>query len=362
MAKEKTIFKTEERVIHKAEAILADEQFRDDPLLDDFTALLKSYKKMYRRIQRLVKLGDTQQLNILEKALKQQKDLTNAYSRFVPPEYLQFLQKGSITEVRLGDHVSREMPMMFCDLRSFTTISETMTPQENFNFVNAYLKRVSPIIRDHHGIIVKYLGDGLMAVFPDDVNDAVQAAISMLREVQTYNTKRTQENYLPIEVGFGIHVGHMMVGIVGEKSRMEADAISDNVNLTSRLEGLTKYYQVSLLISGEAYELIDPSRYHIRFLDNVAVKGRNQPIAAYEVFDADPEELREQKLWAMSEYEKAQRLYFSKKFADAAKRFINVLEILPNDATTKLYLERSAKFMVEGVSDDWDGVRVMAEK
>ena len=125
---------------------------------------------------------------------------------------------------------------------------------------------------------------------------------------------------------------------------------------------LTKYYQVSVLISGEVYNQIDPKKYNIRFLDKVIMKGKHLPISIYEVFDGDPKELREQKLWIMREFEKAQRLYFSKKFADAAKRLINVLEILPDDATTKLYLERSAKFMVEGVPDNWDDGRIMEDK
>lgn len=362
MAEEKTIFKTEERTVQKAENILADEQFQDNPLRDDFASLLKSYKKMHRRIQRLVKIGDSQQLNILEKALKRQTDLTNAYSRFVPPEYLRFLQKPEITTVQLGDHVSKEMAVFFSDIRSFTTLSESMTPRESFNFVNAYLKRVSPIVRANDGIIIKYLGDGMMAAFPEQVDDAVTAGIATLRKVHEYNVERLQENYAPIALGIGIHVGRIMVGIVGEKNRMEADALSDHVNLTSRLEGLTKYYGVCLLISGEAYGKIDQSRYHIRFLDNVAVKGKSQPIAIYEVFDADPEELRNRKLQTLSDFEKAQQLYFERKFADAAKGFINVLNILPDDATTKLYLERSAKFMVEGVPDDWDGVRTMDQK
>jgi adenylate cyclase len=106
--------------------------------------------------------------------------LLEAYGRFVPDEYLEFLGKQSIVDFQLGDHVSKEMAIMFSDLRSFTTMAEQMTPQENFNFINNYLQQISPEIRKHNGFIVKYMGDGLMAVFPEGVDDAIQAGIMKL--------------------------------------------------------------------------------------------------------------------------------------------------------------------------------------
>lgn len=114
----------------------------------------------------------------LTTANAQLESLLKAYGRFVPHEYLRFLRKETITDVHLGDHVSKVMAVMFSDIRSFTTISEGMSPQDNFNFVNAYLKRVSPEIRSHYGIIVKFLGDGMMAVFPEGADDAVAAGVA----------------------------------------------------------------------------------------------------------------------------------------------------------------------------------------
>jgi class 3 adenylate cyclase/streptogramin lyase len=283
--------------------------------------------------------------------------------RFVPYEYLRFLGKKTILDVNLGDHISKEMGVMFSDIRSFTTISETMTPQENFNFVNAYLKRVAPIIRGNDGFIVKFLGDGMMAVFPNGAEDGVKAGIAKLTQVKEYNVRRQQEGWKPIKIGIGVHTGHMMVGMVGEKARMQGDAFSDNVNLTARLEGLTKYYGVSLLISGETLKALnEPNHYHVRFLDNVAVKGKEKPITIYEIFDADPEDLFEKKLKMMPEYEEGQRLYFAKDFAGAITRFKRVLEVIPDDLTTQIYFERAEKFLQEGVPDDWDGVQKMDKK
>ncbi|HEY9597310.1 MAG TPA: ATP-binding protein, partial [Cyanophyceae cyanobacterium] len=123
--------------------------------------------------------------------------INTSYGRFVPHEYLHFLEKESIIDVQLGDHVSKEMAVMFSDIRSFTTMSESMTPQENFDFVNAYLRRVSPEIRNYGGFIVKYLGDGLMAVFPNGADDAVQAGLAKLKKVQEYNQSRIAKGYQP---------------------------------------------------------------------------------------------------------------------------------------------------------------------
>lgn len=283
--------------------------------------------------------------------------------RFVPYEYLNFLGKKSILDVQLGDHLSSEtMAVMFSDIRSFTTLSETMTPKENFDFVNAYLKRVAPRIRGEDGFIVKFLGDGMMAVFPNGAESGVRAAIGKLNAVKEYNRHRRDDGWKPIKVGIGVHTGHMMIGMVGEKARMQGDAFSDNVNLTARLEGLTKYYGVSFLITGETYEKIDRSRYHIRFLDNVAVKGKELPIHIYEVFDADADELFEKKVQTLPDFEQAQRLFFDKQFAEALPLFQRVQEVLNDDMTTDLYLERCETYIKDGVPADWDGVRKMDKK
>ncbi len=292
-----------------------------------------------------------------------QVELTDSYSRFVPMDYLKFLHKERIMDVHLGDHVAKEMGVMFSDIRSFTTLSEKMTAQENFNFINAYLKRVSPPIRGNNGIIVKYLGDGIMAIFPNGADDAVRAGIGKLKQVEQYNYKRQKDGWQPIKVGLGIHVGHMMVGMVGETARMQGDAFSDNVNLTSRIEGLTKFYGASLILSEEALtHLEDPSRYQIRFLDRVIVKGRSEPISVYEVLDGEPEAVMNLKLETQAHFEKGMRRYQAKEFADAKHFFNEVLDVHPGDKAALLYMERVTRFLEEGVPEGWEGVTVLTEK
>ncbi len=318
---------------------------------------------------RLVKTGDNELLIIVRDITERKqaeatlKSLKDAFARFFPSEYLQFLRKDSVVEVQLGDYVSKTMAVMFSDIRSFTTLSETMTPQENFNFVNAYLKRVSPEIRNHYGIIVKFLGDGMMAVFPEGADDAVKAGIAKQKRVQEYNEERLARGHLPIQVGIGIHVGHMMLGMVGEDNRIQGDAFSDNVNLTARLEGLTKFYGVSMLISGQTLEyLSNPDQYQIRFLDRAIVKGRNEAIAVYEVLDAENEEICHLKLQTQPNFAQGVSYYRDRALTDAKAYFERVLAVNSLDKTAKLYLERVEWLLEHGIPENWNEAWVFSEK
>lgn len=289
--------------------------------------------------------------------------LTSGYSRFVPREFLDFLGKDSIVEVKLGDHVQQEMAVLFSDIRAFTTLSEIMTPQENFDFVNAYFGRVSPVIRQHRGIIVKYLGDGMMAVFPERVEDALAASIGKLKQVALFNKERLQRGEIPIRIGIGIHTGKMMLGTVGEAERMQGDFLSDVVNLTSRLEGLTKVYGVSLIMSGEALNrLKDPSQYKLRFLDKVQVQGRQEAVPVFEVFDGEPEEIIELRLQTKGDFEQGLMYYYGKQFAEARTYLEQVLCQHPEDKAAQLYLKRAIYWLEHGVPDDWTGVEAQTQK
>ncbi len=289
--------------------------------------------------------------------------INSSYSRFVPHDYLRFLNKESILDVHLGDNISKEMAIMFSDIRSFTTMSEGMTPRESFDFVNAYLRRVGPAIRTYNGLIVKFLGDGIMAVFPNGAEDGIKAGIEKLRQVTEYNIHRQQDGWQPIRIGIGLHLGYIMVGIVGDTARMEGDTLSDNVNLTARLEGLTKYYGVSLLISEDMLKnLAEPDQFYIRFLDKVQVKGKEKAILVYEVFNADPDNLVERKLKTTSDFETGQQYYFDGAFAEAIGCFQNVLTINPEDTAVKLYLERATQFLVHGVPEGWQGIERRTSK
>ncbi|MEG3959683.1 adenylate/guanylate cyclase domain-containing protein [Microcoleus sp. herbarium2] len=277
----------------------------------------------------------------LEKSLDAESELTDAYGRFVPHQFLNLLGYESIIDVNLGDQVQEEMSVLFADIRDFTTLSETMTPQENFNFINAYLSRMEPAITSNNGFIDKYIGDAIMALFSDFADDAVKAGIAMLNILTNYNEDRQRVGYVPIQIGIGINSGSLMLGTVGGKSRMDSTVISDAVNLASRIEGLTKDYSVPLLISHQTLErLRNPADYAIRIVDKVQVKGKSQYVVVYEVFDADPPEIKSAKLANLAVYTEAMLLCDRKQFREAGKLFEECLRTNPSDQVARIYLKR----------------------
>jgi class 3 adenylate cyclase len=285
-------------------------------------------------------------------------ELTDSFGRFVPLEYLEFLDKQSILDVHLGDHVAKEMAVLFSDIRSFTTLSERMTPQENFDFINTYLRHVSPVVRDAHGIIVKFLGDGMMAIFPRSVEDAVVAGVRTLQRVAAYNAERVLGGAEPIEVGIGVHVGHMMVGMVGEESRLQGDAFSDTVNLTQRVEGLTKHYGASMIVTGEVLEALGDgaSTWRTRHLDRAIVKGREEPIEVHEVLDGLPQGAAERRAATSAAFARALEAYGAARFDEARRAIAEVIRDDPTDRAATLYAERVDALIEDGAPESWDPV------
>lgn len=281
-----------------------------------------------------------QQNEQLISANKKLAKLNAAYERFVPREFLNLLGQQSITEVQLGDQKRYDMSILFADIRSFTELSEQMTNQENFNFINGYLKRLSPIIRHHHGFIDKYLGDGLMALFPNSAIDAIRAGIAMQKQLTEYNMERHQKGRMPIKVGIGIHSGKVMLGTVGEQERMESTVISDAVNVASRLEGLSKRYNANLIVSQTTFAtLSDPEQFKYRFLHKVQLKGKSEPVMAIEILDADPPSVLAEKIKTLDKYQAARTHFYNQSYKLALTTFREVLKSNPADAVVEIFLE-----------------------
>ncbi|MEG4116422.1 ATP-binding protein [Microcoleus sp. N9_B4] len=286
-----------------------------------------------------------------------------AYGRFVPHDFLRFLGHESIVDVRLGDQIQKEMTVLFSDIRSFTTISEAMTPQENFNFINSYLSRVSPVIRAHQGFIDKYIGDAIMALFPESADDAVRAAVEMQKQVIIYNQHRQRSNYAPITIGIGLHAGTLMLGTIGEQKRMESTVIADAVNLASRLEGLTKVYGSGILVTESILERLgDREKYMCRFVDRVTVKGKKNVVSVFEIYDAETEQSIKLKQETAAAFEKGLELYFEQNFSKSQKIFKKICETNPQDKLAATYYQRSLKNRMYGVSEGWSGIEALDEK
>ncbi len=284
--------------------------------------------------------------------------INEALERFVPREFLELLEEESLVDIQLGDHTQLEMTVLFSDMRNFTAFSERMTPQENFEFINAYLGRVSPVMRQHNGFIDKYIGDAIMALFPRQAEDAVQAAIAMQTALHAYNQERAAFGYEAVRIGAGLHTGPLMLGTIGEKARMEGTVISDVVNVAARLQELTKHYGITLLVSERTLrELPDLGKYHYRFLDWVRVKGKHEPVKVYEIFDGDPPELLALKTAALSDFDAGVQQYYTRDFTAARQSFARVLQRNPGDVIAQSYLGEVQRLQLEGVPTDWSGIR-----
>ena len=284
-----------------------------------------------------------------QQALTRLQQTEHAFGRLVPRQFLKLLGKESILDVNLGDHIERKLTLMVSDIRNFTPLSENMTPQENFNFLNSYLKEMEPIVSTHRGIIDKYMGDSILALFAQGADDAVGSAVHMLEKLDQYNFGRARAGYPPIQIGFGLNTGLTMIGTVGGASRMESTVIGDAVNLTARIEEATKAYHSPLLISQSTlYDLEAPEKYDIRFLDRIRVKGKRQPLSIYEVFDNDPVKLRDGKRATKGKFEAAIAYYHLKEIPRAMQLLSECLEAAPKDIPARIYLTRCEQYRATG--------------
>lgn len=212
------------------------------------------------------------------------KKINESLERFIPREFLGFLRKENILEVELGDWTECEMTIFFLDIRDFTSLSENMSPQDNFRFLNSFLGVFGPIIRSHGGFVDKYPGDGIMALFPGKPDDALLAALEMRERLVAYNGGRAKGGYPAIRFGIGIHSGPLMLGTIGENNRMDSTVISDTVNAASRIEGLNKKFGTDILFSGDALRsLAEPGRFEARFAGEETVKGKARAVKVYEL-------------------------------------------------------------------------------
>ena len=245
-----------------------DQAIANTNRIDEIGQLAKSFASMRDAVRRTIL--DLKHTNV-------------SIERFVPQAFLSIVGKPSVADVELGDNKRRTMSILFSDIRGFTTLSEQMSPDETFAFINTYLERMGPVIRDHHGFIDKYIGDAIMALFAN-ADDALQAGLAMLAALDGFNAERRATGLPPIEIGIGINTGSLMLGTIGEKHRMDGTVISDAVNLAARIESLTKDYAAPMLISEFTYrELSNPEASAIRPVDVVVVKGKTLPVAIYAV-------------------------------------------------------------------------------
>ncbi len=383
-----------ELILRGTAAIVPFERIASNPALNHLKTVMYAPLKVKHRTLGIIVLGHQDEVDFtaaelkllttialqsaaaIESAQLYQKGLKEAHDReeaikkihevsqkFVPHEFIKSLGKDKLTEVALGDQVEREVTVLFTDIRGFTALSERLAPKENFLFINSFNKRMGPIIRNNEGFIMQYLGDGFMAIFPNGSQNALQASVEMHLALASYNKERSAKQRSLVQIGIGMQNGKLIMGITGDVERMDAAIISDTVNTASRIEGLSKHYGTSILLTDLCKNnLSRPEEFDFRYLGPVQVQGKNKPIDLYECINGDDSELRNHKLETLSTFEHGMELYFNKEFAMAAVTFQQIVKMNHNDHTAKLFLNRAAHLITQEIGDDWKGVESITKK
>jgi adenylate cyclase len=301
--------------------------------------------------------------------ISDEKRLKSTMYRYMSQDLAErLIQTGDSAKLG-GDR--KEVSVLFSDIRSYTTLTESMEAEEVVSMLNEYFESMVEAIFTHKGTLDKYIGDAMMAVFGSPLPlvehawCAVQAAIEMRHRLEAYNLKRLAANLQQLRVGIGINSDSVISGNIGSSKRMEFTAIGDGINLGSRLEGVSKLYGCDIIISSNTYALCKDQIWY-RELDLIRVKGKNEPIAIYELVDVKEgplsKEVPKQKLQAIDYYHKGRDLFNNRKFEQAIDVFHQALEIEKYDKAAILHIERCRHFLATPPESNWDGVWTYTEK
>ena len=280
-----------------------------------------------------------------------EKDKTEQfYYKFVPEKFRELLGKEKFTDLSLGDAKSCELTVLFTDIRGFSINSEMMTAKENFAFANIIYGKMGPIVRKNNGFVDKYIGDAVMGLF-ENADDAVRCGIELYKTIVLDPKTAEELNVSDINIGIGVHTGMAMVGIVGEEERLSGTVISETVNMSSRLESLTKQYHTAMLISKSTVDRMkDPDSLDLRYLGIVQVAGVNEVEAIYEVLDCLSDENRELRSSNSKDLREAIRIFSLGRRGEAADYLQALKDSGKSDYVTDLYLN-----YIRGMSDDDKG-------
>ena len=247
--------------------------------VEERTARLKESKnKMKKEMIARQRAEQTtmEQNRELHKAYLELDNVSRMFERFVPKPFLKSIRAASF---RSGQYHEEKLTILFLDIRAYTTLSEKMSPEENFRFLNEFFQRTEPIISENNGFVDKYIGDAIMALFDGEnaAENAIRAAVRIHAEVSDYSHSLTLKGGQAVHIGIGINSGKVMVGALGSANRLNSTVIGDHVNVAARLEELTKRYRVRILISQHTLEEIPGHNFLIRPVDSLQFRGRQRP-------------------------------------------------------------------------------------
>ena len=291
------------------------------------------------------------------------RQLAGLFGEYVPPELVEEMSRHPDSFTM--ESQSRELTVLFSDVRDFTSISEGLGAAELSELMNEYLSAMTRVIYDHRGTVDKYIGDAIMAFWGAPIHDhdharnGLMAALRMVARLRTLSGQFRERGWPELRIGIGINTGEMHVGNMGSRYRRAYTVMGDGVNLASRLEGLTKSYGVSIIVSRETRDAVPEIGY--RELDRVRVKGRHKPVSIYEPL-GPREGLEDRVRDELKFYREAVKLYRAQNWELAELQFVNLTKRSPKRTLYALYIERIKHFRKNPPPADWDGVYTHLEK
>ena len=294
---------------------------------------------------------------------REKKKIRGAFQYYLTASVINEMLKDP-AKLKLGGD-KKNLTVLFSDIRGFTTISEKLTPEELVRLLNEYLTAMTNVVFKYDGLLDKYVGDMVMAVFgapldqPDHARKACLTALTMMTELHRLQKKWQEEGRSVLNIGIGVNSGDMVVGNMGSEMRFSYTVIGDMVNLGSRLEGLNKEYGSNIIISEFTYNTVKETMC-CRELDLVRVKGRNLPVKIYELLG----EKKDESKWNnfIIAFEQGLALYRAACWNEAIVSFQKVLTIQPDDKASHLYIERCNNLQEKPPAQPWDGVFTMIKK
>ena len=299
-----------------------------------------------------------------EAALRETEALRATMYRYLSQDLAEQLLNSKNT--RLGG-ARQFVSILFADIRSYTTLTEQLAPEEVVVLLNRYFETMVDVIFAHRGTLDKFIGDAIMAVFgspipqDDHAQRAIATALGMQQQLLHFNQQQTNQGLPTVQIGIGINSDDVITGNIGSSKRMEFTAIGDGVNLTSRIESATKYYGCSIIISENTYALCKETVW-VRELDYVCVRGKQRPVHLYEVLGMRSHPLSCSQQEKIALYKKGRTLYQQQNFNLAIKIFMELLRKHPTDQATRLYLERCQQLQKMPPNQDWEGSWRLQEK
>lgn len=294
---------------------------------------------------------------------KERQEIQKTFSLYLAPEYIDELVNNP-EKLALGGE-ERELTIFFSDIRGFSSISEQLSVKDLVELLNEYLTAMTDIVMETKGVVDKYIGDAVMAFWGAPLRDeehakhAVGAGLRMLEVLKELNVGWQKRGWPEMKIGIGINTGEAMVGNMGSKRRFNYTLMGDNVNLASRLEGLTKYYGAKIIVSEKTFESVK-GEFCGRLLDRVAVKGKKQPVNIYEVLGRKNEEQKFLEMIALTD--SAIKFYFNREWDKAVSEFKKLGGVDKESHLTELFVERCEEFKNANIPTDWNGVWEMKTK